>query len=466
MSPPPNVLLLYVDQLRWDALGCAGNPDVLTPNLDALAARGTRFTHHFVQNPVCMPSRLSMLTGRYPANLGITEMAVPVPPGTETVATRFAAAGYRTANIGKLHFLPHSNRDHREPHPSYGFHHLEISDEPGPYDDAYRAFVRRVAPKHLPAVSLHVDPPAARVHREVTGRDDGIPHPRAWSPWTTAAASVPWDLTHTAFVGRRVRDFLGNQAAGGTPFFCVAGFYSPHSPLVAPQRFLDLYDPKSLTPLPEPDDRAGLDDPEHRRQALHGYYAMISEVDHWVGEILSELARAGHAEDTVVAFTGDHGESLGDFGRWGKSFPGEDCVSRVPLLVASPGQRPGVCDALVEAVDLVPTLCELCGVVPSPDLDGASLRAAIDAPAAFAGKGEVLMEGSLRKPAWRSIRTRTHRYVLDAAGEEIVHELAEPFGESRNAAGEIDPAVLAELRHRLATRVIASHRGSPAVWPY
>ncbi len=326
--------------------------------------------------------------------------------------------------------------------------------------------MRRVAPEHLGSISAHVDPPMARLHREALGRDDGIPHPKAWGPWVTTATSAPWDLTHTAFVGRRTIDYLGQQRAGGTPFFCVAGFYNPHSPLATPQRFLDLYDPARLTPLPEPADRAGLDDPAHRRQAMHGYYAMISEVDHWVGEVLAALDAAGHAGNTVVAFTSDHGEFLGDFGRWGKAHPAPDCVSRVPLLLATPGQTPGVCDALVEAVDLVPTLCELCGVVPSAAYDGVSLRGAIEDPGGFAGRSEVLVEGSLRKPPWRSIRTRTHRYLLDAAGDELVHDLGAPFGESRNALASVDPLLLRELRHRLATRMIASHRGSPAVWPY
>ena len=138
-------------------------------------------------------------------------MAVPVPEGTETVATRFSAAGYRTANIGKLHFRPHSNRDHREAHAPYGFDHLEISDEPGPYDDAYRAFVRRVAPQWLDRMALDVDPPMARQWRETLKHEDGIVHPTSWSPWTTRPPQVPDDLTHTAFVGRRVSDFVRGQ---------------------------------------------------------------------------------------------------------------------------------------------------------------------------------------------------------------------------------------------------------------
>ena len=127
----PNILLLYTDQQRWDALAANGNPDIVTPNLDRLAGQGLNLDRFFVQNPVCMPSRVSMLTGQYPATLGITQNGVPVPQDTLTLPRMLRNYGYVSANIGKLHFLPHANRDHRDVHPDYGFDHLEISDEPG-----------------------------------------------------------------------------------------------------------------------------------------------------------------------------------------------------------------------------------------------------------------------------------------------------------------------------------------------
>ncbi len=131
----PNILLIYTDQLRWDALGVNGNREVKTPHLDALAAEGVNFDRHFVQSPLCMPSRVSFLSGQYPATLGITQMGVPVPEELQILPHYLKPAGYKTANIGKLHFLPHANRDHRDLHPSYGFDQLEISDEPGVYED-------------------------------------------------------------------------------------------------------------------------------------------------------------------------------------------------------------------------------------------------------------------------------------------------------------------------------------------
>ena len=177
----PNILLLYTDQQRWDALGANGNAEIHTPNLDRLAADGVNCDHFYVQNPVCMPSRISMLSGLYPATLGIVRNGVPVPPQTVILPHLLRNYGYHSANIGKLHFLPHANRDHRDPHPAYGFDHLEISDEPGCYADAYRAWVERQAPQELDAISVGL-PPATEVWQRTMGVDDGIAHPEERFP--------------------------------------------------------------------------------------------------------------------------------------------------------------------------------------------------------------------------------------------------------------------------------------------
>ncbi|MEM1026906.1 MAG: sulfatase-like hydrolase/transferase [Planctomycetota bacterium] len=467
----PNTLLIYTDQWRGDALGCAGHPDVQTPCLDQLAERGVRFANHFVQNPVCMPSRVSTLSGQYPSNLGILKMAVPVRESLPCVQHLLQRAGYATANIGKLHFLPHSNRDHRDPHPPYGFDQLEVADEPGPYDDAYRSFIRRTQPDQLDASSAHVYPPMAKVFREETGFDDGVKHPDTWEPWTTAAFSGKDEATYSAFVGQRTIETLGQYADSGQSFFCISSFYSPHSPLVAPQKFLDLYDPDTFT-LPEfPPEfnerriAEGLDDVTIR-QAMHGYFAMISEVDHWIGRILAQLEATGLLEQTLIVFTSDHGEFLGEHGRWGKWYPAPDCVSRVPLIISGPGVSPGVCDSIVEAVDLVPTVLERSGVAQPAFMDGCSLVPALRGDG-FLGKPGALIEDAMPGFAWRGWRTHTHRYLLHEDGRELLFDLRAEFGEYRDVSA--DPAqrdALLEHRHALATRMIQIARCHTPVWPY
>ena len=301
----PNILIIYTDQQRWDALGANGNDEIYTPHLDALAEQGTTFTHHFVQNPVCMPSRISMLSGQYPSTLGITHMGVPVPPHIVTLPQLIKPYGYRSANIGKLHFLPHANRDHRLPHPAYGFDHLEIADEPGVYEDAYRAWVRRQAPAQMGRISAGI-PPAARAWQRTLGIDDGVAHRGDPQVRHDFDGGIPFaadeHLTHSAFVGAQTCQFI--RQSGATPFLCIAGFYSPHAPWIAPQRWLDCYDPTELS-LPcfpphidaeRPDDPGAPFSDAQLRRAKQGYYAMISELDHNVGRIVAALDDCGKRE--------------------------------------------------------------------------------------------------------------------------------------------------------------------------
>ena len=374
----PNILLIYTDQQRWDAMGANGNTDIQTPNLDRLANEGINFDHYFVQNPVCMPSRVSFLTGQYPSTLGITHMGVPVPEDFVTLPKLLHNLGYHSANIGKLHFLPHANRDHREIHPDYGFDHLEISDEPGCYEDAYRAWVRLEAPDQLDHLSLGL-PPLAEHWHQMMGVKDGVHHPDERFPKHPIAFRGKDEYTHTAWVASRSIQYMAERASEGSPFLCIAGIYSPHSPWVAPQRFLDLYDPDLMTlpsfPL-EVDEKRNENHYGDRelRLARQGYYGMVSEVDHHVGRMLDALDELDIADETIVVFTSDHGEWLGEHLRYGKSYPGHDCVSRVPLLMRVPGKESGRrVSSIVEGVDVLPTLLEACGVPTPSHLQGQSL---------------------------------------------------------------------------------------------
>ena len=379
----PNILILYTDQQRWDTLGANGNREILTPNLDALAKSGVNFSHHFVQNPVCMPSRISMLSGRYPSSLGITHMGVPVPQETMTLPRLLKRYGYRSANIGKLHFLPHANRDHRLPHPDYGFDHLEIADEPGVYEDAYRAWARQRAPEQMDSISAGI-PPATRTWYRTMGIDDAVAHRGDPEGRFDFDGGIPFaaddGLTHSAFVAEQTIEYIRQQ--GSQPFLCIAGFYSPHAPWMAPQKYLDLYDPEDLS-VPEFPPKIEGQRPRksgqrfsdaHLRRAKQGYYAMISEVDDFVGRILGALDAEGLRDNTIVVFTSDHGEWLGTHLKFGKGYPADDAVSRVPFIVSAPNGESGQnVDDIVEAVDIVPTLLSLAGIQAPPTLQGVSL---------------------------------------------------------------------------------------------
>ena len=472
----PNVLILYTDQQRWDALGAAGNPEILTPNLDRLAASGTRFSRHIVQSPICMPSRASFLSGRYPATLGITHMGVPLPETTRLLPHYLRPYGYVSANIGKLHALPHANRDHRAPHPDYGFDHLEISDEPGPYEDAYRAWVRARDPAALDAISPGL-PPTAAVWQRTMGVRDGIRHPADRRPMRAVPFGADAELTHSAFVSEQTRQFIDRQ--GEAPWVCVAGFYSPHEPWIVPQPYLDRYDANALT-LPDPAviataDPAGqnggpLTEAE-QRSILHGYYAMVSEVDDHVGRILATLARRGLDRSTMVIFTSDHGEWLGRYGRYGKGYPADDAVSRVPLLIRPPDGLDGGrsvaprVDTVVEAVDVLPTILDTAGIQIPPDLQGLSLRPLIDGrpdPARLERQCAISEHAG-----WKTLRTERFRYLVERDGSETLYDLvADPLGLTDIAADPAASPALSSCRTTLIRRLIERERPLDRTWTY
>ncbi|HEY8742273.1 MAG TPA: sulfatase-like hydrolase/transferase, partial [Chloroflexota bacterium] len=251
-----------------------------------------------------------------------------------------------------------------------------------------------------------------------------------------------------------------------------AGFYSPHSPWVAPQEFLDRYDPADFT-LPqfpaevEARRAAGHCSDEELRGARHGYYAMISEVDHHVGRILAHLEERGRRDNTIVVFTSDHGEWLGEHLKYGKGYPAPDCISRVPLLIRCPGnhvQQGHTVQRIVEAVDVVPTLLELAGIQRPPFLQGRPLPlAALPHAQATSEEPSALTEGA----GWKVLRTAFHRYVTHADGRELLFDLATDPGEYHDVAGDAAyREILAEHRHTLLRRVLAMERPLPRVWSY
>ena len=466
----PNILILYTDQQRWDALGANGNGEIRTPHLDRLAADSVNFDHCFVQSPVCMPSRVSFLTGRYPSSLGISHMGVPVPPDTVTLPRLLRGYGYTSGQIGKLHFLPHANRDHRDPHPDYGFDHLEISDEPGSYHDAYRAWVAARAPDQLDHVSLG-EAPSAIDWKRAMGIDDGIVHPEERFPKRPLVSRSRSDMTNAAFVAEQTMEFIGAHEDG--PFLCVSGFYSPHDPWIAPQEFLDLYDPAELT-LPtfpaELEARRGDGNfsDEELRGARQGYYAMVSEVDHHVGRILDHLDERGIADNTIVVFTSDHGEWLGEHLRYGKGYPGHDQVTRVPLLVRWPGGAgAGKCvSRVVEALDVLPTLLEAAAIQRPYELQGTSLLPDLRSEA-DSGPGCAITEMAAGEDHWKTLRMEGLRYVVESSGEEALFDLeSDPQAYLDVAADPAYAGRLQEARLTLLQRLLARERPTPRQWTY
>jgi len=466
----PNVLLLYTDQQRWDTIGWGGaeaylgNPHITTPNLDRLAREGVLFANAFCNNPVCMPSRQSMLSGRYPSALGCMTNGVEMREDVWTLPRILQAVGYHTIQVGKLHFKNHSNRDHREPHPRYGFDTMVLSDEPGCYDDAYIKWVEAQDPAQVQACRVST-PPAW----------EGVPVVK--QPRNTHEPYVfegPEHLTHSAFVADQTIEAL-KQRNPAQPFFAIAGFYAPHTPLNPPQRFVDMYDPADL-PLPhfdETPDRVpwtGMELADERwRETKAAYYALITHVDDQIGRILAYLDESGLRDETMIVFTSDHGEHLGDHGLVQKGPPGLESCAHVPLIVAPP--QGAVMEAsavapvahLVEAVDVAPTILDVCGVQSPPFFQGRSLQPLLT------GQGYVPRASAYieyRDPfgsSWKTVRTHDFKYSLHTAERnhtpsetplaELLFDLREDPHELRNVA--TDPGYadsLAQMREELLRR--------------
>jgi len=355
----PNILLIVCDQLRADALSCYGNTFVRTPAIGSLGRDGTVFESAYTPSPVCVPARACLITGNEPRTNGCFDNGYPMP-ATDTFMSLLSGAGYRTHGVGKMHFTPDA-RDHR------GFETRDHGEEFGSAEtDDYLAFL-------ADAGYGYVESPH--------GLRDEMYYIPQLSP-------VPEELHFSHWVADRSIDFLDN-APRDRPFLLWSSFIAPHPPFAPPSPWHRLYEP-SLLPGPfEPSDGDGLLTAYDRLQARYKYrdggrdrrlwqlirayyFASVSFVDEQVGRILDALERTGRRADTIVVFTADHGEFLGDYGTFGKrSFL--DVAARVPLIVSGPGFGPERRTDLASLTDLAPTF--LCAAtVDSRQLDGLPLQ--------------------------------------------------------------------------------------------
>jgi len=440
----PNVLLLYTDQHRWDALGCSGNKHIHTPHLDCLAGGGALLSNAFANSPVCMPSRQSMLAGQYPSAIGTMDNGVEMPRDVLTVHKLLKRHGYHTGNVGKLHFTNHSTRDHGRDHPDYGFDTLILSDSAGCYDDAYIGWVKQRDPRQVNNCRC-TSPPAV-----TTGRIEKQPR-ETTKPYVFEG---PEELTHSAFVADETIRYVNQHKH--EPFFAIAGFFAPHSPLNPPQRFVEMYDQNTL-PLPimnDGENRHGLSDDAWRRVKAY-YYALVSHVDEQIGKILKALKESGLRNETLVIFTADHGEHLGDHGITDKGPPGYDSCSHVPLIFSYPGRiKPGNKKSeLIEAVDIVPTILDYCGVRKPPVMQGRSLRKLLE-DEDYQPRSSVYIEWREPfGPSHKTVRTHDFWYSASNRGGDLLFDLKKDPHQLSNVAGRPEYVqVLHQMRRELLRR--------------
>jgi arylsulfatase A-like enzyme len=402
VAPPdgPNVLLILVDDLRPE-VGTYG-ADAITPNMDALAARGVQFDGHRVNVPTCGPSRATLITGlrgteeRFYRN---SERVDEHAAWAEPMSTFFRRNGYAAYGLGKI---LHTPEDH---------------------GDTWSAPIWLPDVQHL---SKNYVLPENMALQARSGKNGPI----------TEAADVDDDAYVDGMIARRAASVLEALGESGDPFFLTVGFIRPHLPYSVPQRYWDMYPEGDLpesreVPLGAPSldtGSGGLRElvryegvPEATpfpdslvRQLRRGYRASVSYVDAQIGRVLDQLEASGLAENTIVLLWGDHGFLLGEHGQWSKHVT-LDLALRSPLIVAGPGVNTGVAEGLVETIDIYPTLADLTGLAPPDHLQGESFVPQLRDPAA---PGKPAIFSRFRK--LEAVLTPTHALTAFTDDGEVV----------------------------------------------
>lgn len=454
-----NVLFIAVDDLK-PALGCYGDQLAVTPNIDRLASRSLLFNRAYCQQAVCSPSRYGVMTGKRPDTLGIYDLATHLRtnhPDVVTLPQAFMKAGYHAEGMGKVFHTTNGNRD-------------DVASWSVPSWDSGRG--NRPAARAKPA-------PAGQT-RQQARKAKG----RAFAVMEEADEELP-----DGKIASRAIQRLGELKGQDKPFFLAVGFHKPHLPFRAPKKYWDMHDPAKLklattTALPKDappfvgngsgelrnydgmPEKGPFDD-ALARQLIHGYYAAASFTDAQVGRVLEALEKEGLAQNTIVILWGDHGWHLGDHGMWTKHTNFEQ-ATRAPMMIHVPAMKSAGAktDALVEFVDIYPTLCELAGVAAPAGLEGVSMAPLLEDPKR-AWKTAVFHQypRTVRGQGpgmGRSIRTERYRLTdWTVAGKEFsaveLYDLVEHPEETVNLAA--DPAkaeVLAELKKRLKDGWVAA----------
>jgi iduronate 2-sulfatase len=367
----PNVLLVCVDDLRPE-LNCYGAGHIVSPNIDELADESVVFTRAYTQQAVCAPSRNTLMTGLRPDGLGIYDLSTffrEKAPDVVTLSQYFMQNGYQAEGMGKIYHTGHGNKN-----------------------DTLSWSVPHWYPNQL------INQREPVTSGDTTGLQTSFPKIDGKNiPWVDSR--LPEDLHNDAMVTTHALERM--EALKGKPFFLAVGMIKPHLPFVAPSRYWDLYDPaKIIVPSTDKPDEyppyaftnwgelrkyhgipaEGLLSEEDAINMIHGYYACVSFIDAQVGRLTRKLKELGLYENTIIVIWGDHGWKLGEYGDWCKH-TNYELDTRIPVIVKVPqenGQKGWKSDAIIETVDIYPTLCDLAGLEMPDHLQGSSFRQVLE----------------------------------------------------------------------------------------
>jgi arylsulfatase A-like enzyme len=427
-------LVFITDQHRADWLGCSGHPVVKTPHIDSLAQRGVRFSNFNVASPVCMPNRASLFTGRYPSVHGLRYNGCVLPQSANTFVDVLRQGGYATATIGKSHLQPFTDRE------ATSFKDFEA----GAIDEAWKpdasdygqeapdryTSVDRYAFRtpyygfdHVDMVTAHGDRAGGHYQqwfraqapnwRELLDPANQLPHD--YTCHQAYRTPIPEALYHTSYIGNQAADWLRQQANSEQPFFLFVSFPDPHHPFNPPGKYWDMYDPADFTVdipyrahtnpppplqytreqfeqglLPATPQIAFMAEDRHIQEAMALSAGMITMVDDAIGGVLEALKQSDKYEDTVVLFTSDHGDYMGDSNLMLKGAWARPAINRVPFIWADPKAPGGLEDtALSSTLDIGPTILDRAGMRPYFGIQGRSLLPQLNGDP---GRDELLIE--------------------------------------------------------------------------
>ncbi|MFX0083606.1 MAG: sulfatase [Candidatus Hodarchaeota archaeon] len=432
ISERMNVLFIITDQQRADHLGCSGNPILKTPNIDKFANEGVRFTNAYVANPMCMPNRATLLTGLYPNMHGLRSNGINLPTNVPTITQALQKKGYHTVNVGKMHlqwhFLPFQRKSSSVEHaakwddintfskmkeifnsPYYGFDEVEISIGHG--DICGGHYLDWLKEKVLNNTSFMKELIGKRTfENERTIFNDLLKLRRKRKPFTFIyETEMPEELYPTTFVAERTIAFLERYAKGeygNKPFFMHCSFPDPHHPVGPPGKYHEMYKPENITLPPSYTDieniyhhkflgqylkkppfrgtliRESAEEEVRKFTALT--YGSLSMIDHGVGKILTSLEKLGLEDNTMVIYTSDHGDLMGDHGMCLKGPNPFNGVLQVPLIWKVPGlTKRAISDSLVSSIDIPKTILNLLGIGQRrqpPDMQGYDITPILDNP--------------------------------------------------------------------------------------
>ena len=435
-AAPPNVLFIAVDDMNTD-LGCYGHPQVKTPNIDKLAARGVRFDRAYCQFPLCSPSRVSLMTGYRPDTTKIFELQTDFRkstlPNAVTLPQTFSKAGYYAARVGKIFHYGNPGQ--------IGTDGL---DDAASWQERFNPSGRDKKEEDKITNYTKGGLGSALCFLQADGTDE------EQTDGKVAAQAIQMMEDHK-----------------DKPFFIACGFFRPHCPYIAPKKYYDMYPPGSVSVVADPPGHTGtvLDPAKSTKpypnygltddklnEAKRAYYATITFTDAQVGKVLDALDRLKLADNTVVVFWSDHGYLLGEHGLWMKQSLFEQSA-RVPMIVAAPGRKGNgqASPRTVEFIDIYPTLAALAGLTPPADLHGASLVPLLDNPRAKWDRPAFTQVWRGTYPG-HSVRTERWRYTEwdnGKKGAELYDHDADPREMTNLAADPKFASVRAELQSKV-----------------